>query len=346
MKLKEKIDMANSNDFLNSFINENTAEYNILYALKSQCGEKNFLLQIKNISEIKNLSSEFLSYIETAYKSYELSLFSLTDDYKFVSSRIINSDGDAENIEFLINEAQRISKENSSFILVNCNSNIFLVHNGKIDTGFGGIIENKNALKQRNEEKLDINHLEEAFENYMSHKRYNGCSYVRKINGIPKVIDDIDERTLRNDLFSYLKKKTKLFVVPELCTSLFEDEESVDVALVNENNEMAIIEVKFFIKNGFFVSESTDSMYSFVRFKDGYNQLNRYCIHLDEDNNYNVRYAYLYMFYAHSDSFVDIKSKADSYCKEFLADFSYKETEKFRQHYKNTIFDNIVDIVV
>lgn len=79
---------------------------------------------------------------------------------------------------------------------------------------------------------------------------------------------------------------------------------------------------------------------------DGYNQLNRYCIHLDEDNNYNVRYAYLYMFYAHSDSFVDIKSKADSYCKEFLADFSYKETEKFRQHYKNTIFDNIVDIVV
>lgn len=32
--------MANSNDFLNSFINENTAEYNILYALKSQCGEK------------------------------------------------------------------------------------------------------------------------------------------------------------------------------------------------------------------------------------------------------------------------------------------------------------------
>ena len=68
MKLKEKIDMANSNDFLNSFINENTAEYNILYALKSQCGEKNFLLQIKNISEIKNLSSEFLSYIETAYK--------------------------------------------------------------------------------------------------------------------------------------------------------------------------------------------------------------------------------------------------------------------------------------
>ena len=305
-----------------------------------------FLLQIKNISEIKNVSSEFLSYIETVYKSYELSLFSLTDDYKFESNRIINTDGDAENIEFLINEAQRISKENTSFILVNCNTNIFLVHNGKIDTGFGGIIENKNALKQRNEEKLDINHLDEAFENYMSHKRYNGCSYVKRINGIPKIIDDITERTLRNDLFTYLKRKTKLFVVPELCTSLSEDEESVDVALVNENNEMAIIEVKFFIKKGFFVSDSTESMYSFVRFKDGYNQLNRYCIHLDEDNSYNVRYAYLYMFYAHSDSLVDIKLKADSYRKEFLEDFSENETKKFRQHYKNTIFDNLIDIAV
>ncbi len=338
--------MANSNDFLNSFINENTAEYNILYALKAQCGEKNFLLQIKNISEIKNLSSDFISYLETAYKSYELSLFSLTDDCKFASERIINSDGDAENIEFLINEAQRISKENTSFILVNCNSNIFLVHNGKIDTGFGGIIENKNALKQRNEEKLDINHLEEAFENYMSHKRYNGCSYVKRINGIPKIIDDITERTLRNDLFTYLKKKTKLFVVPELCTSLSQDEESVDVALVNENNEMAIIEVKFFIKKGFFVSDSTESMYSFVRFRDGYTQLSRYCVHLDEDNSYNVRYAYLYMFYAHTESLLNIKSQADSYREEFLGNCSGNETEKFRQHYKSTIFDNLIDIAV
>ena len=337
--------MANNNDFLNTLINENTAEYNILYALKEQCCGKDFLLQMKNISEIKNLSSKIVSYIESVYKSYELTLFSITGDYEFENVIINNLSGNNESLEFLINESQRISKENSSFILVKCYNNFFLVHNGKIDTGFKGIIENKNALRQRNEEKLDINHLEEAFENYISHKRYNGCSYVKRINGIPKVIDDITERTLRNDLFSFLKKKTKLFVVPELCTSLSEDEESVDVALVNENNEMAIIEVKFFIKKGFFVSNSTDSMYSFVRFKDGYDQLNRYCIHLDEDNSYHVKYAYLYMFYAHSESLINIEAKADSYRQEFLEEYLEDETKKFKQHYKKTIFDNMIDVV-
>ena len=72
-----------NNDFLNSFVNENNAEYNILYALRKQCDSKNFLLQIYNIEEIKNLLSELVSYISNKYKSYELILFSINKENKF-----------------------------------------------------------------------------------------------------------------------------------------------------------------------------------------------------------------------------------------------------------------------
>lgn len=338
--------MSDNNDFLNSIINENNAEYNILYALRAQCDSKNFLLQIYNIEEIKNILSELVSYISNEYKSYELTLFSLNKDNIFEKETINTNENQSLDTEFLINTSQRFSRENNTYVLVNYGTNFFLAFNGEIVDVFNGIIENKNSLRQRNNEKLDINHLEEAFENYMSYKRYHGCEYVKKINGIPKVIDNILEQTLRNDLFKYLKKRTKLFVVPELCTSLSEDEESVDVALVDEDNAMAIIEVKFFVKKGFFVSDSTPAMHSFVRFKHGYDQLNKYCIHLDADNSYDIRYAYLYMFYAHSSSLEKIKSKADKYHKEFLKSLPEEETLKFRQHYKKTIFDNMVDVVV
>ena len=338
--------MIDNSDFLNSIINENNAEYNILYALRAQCDSKNFLLQIYNIEEIKNILSELVSYITNEYKSYELTLFSLNKENKFEKETINTSEAQILDTEFLINISQSFSRKNKAYVLVNYGTNFFLVFDGEIVNAFDGLIENKNSLRLRNNEKLDINHLEEAFENYMSYKRYNGCDYVKKVNGKPKVIDNILEQTLRNDLFKFLKKRTKLFVVPELCTSLSEDEESVDVALVDEDNEMAIIEVKFFVKKGFFISDSTPAMHSFVRFRDGYNQLNRYCIHLDSDNIYDIRYAYLYMFYAHSDSLEKIKLQADKYHKEFLKSLPKEETLKFRQHYKKTIFDNMVDVVV
>lgn len=334
-----------NNDFLNSLVNENNAEYNILYALKKQCDSKNFLLQIYNIEEIKNLFSELVSYISNKYKSYELILFSINKENKFENEIISVPKKQSLDTEFLINRSQKISRENFSYVLVNYDTNFFLVYNGEIVNAFYGIIENKNSLRQRNNEKLDINHLEEAFENYISFKRYNGCDYVKRVNGIPKVIDNILEQTLRNDLFKFLKKRTKLFVVPELCTSLSEDEESVDIALVDEDNEMAIIEVKFFVQKGFFVTETQTSMYSLSRFKDGYEQLNRYCIHLDTDNNYHLRYAYLYMFYAHSKAKENIEQEAEKYRSEFLTS-SDVETEKFEQHFKKTILDNIVDIEV
>lgn len=344
MNPQEKIKMANDDGFLDSPINENNAEYNILYAIREQCGEKNFLLQIFNLSEIKDFSSSIVSYIICSYKSYELTLFSLHDDGQIDSIKIDNSSGNIDNTEFLINKSQEIARENSSYVLVNCSTNFFLVCNGKIAEDFKSLIENKNSLKRRNDEKFDINHLEEVFDNYKSHRHYNGCSYIKKVNGMPKVIDNILEQTLRNDLLEYLKKKTKLFVIHEFCTSLSEDEESVDLALVNEDNEVAIIEIKFFVERGFFVSDSHPAKYSFNRFLDGYKQLNRYCIHLDSGNNYKIRYIYLYMFYAHSKTSEQIKKEADACYNNFLDSLSEKEIEKFRQYYRKTIFDNMIDI--
>lgn len=339
----ERNNMMDDNDFLDSVVNENNAEYTILYSLNTSCVDKSFLFQFQNIDIIKDILSKFVDFLNKIYKSYEIRLITIKED-AFESAEIQNPIGKIDSIEFLINEARKISEENNSYVFVKTNTNFLLVKKGEIDQSFDGIIQNKKSLIQRRNEKLDIDHIEEAFENYISHKKYNGCDYVKKVNGNYKVMDDVDEQVLRNDLFSFLRRRTKLHVHHELCTSLQNDEESVDIALINENNEAAIIEVKFFIQKGFFISELKNSVYSFNRFRDGYDQLNKYCMHLDVDNNFSLRYAYLYMFYAHSDSLETIEKKADEYRMEFLKSTDEKDTEKFRQHYKRTIYDNMVDI--
>ncbi|MBO4640037.1 MAG: hypothetical protein J5710_09810 [Treponema sp.] len=337
--------MSNQNNFLNSIINENNAEYNILYSIRNQCGTKNYLLEMYNISEIKNYAQKIVSYISEVYKSFEIRLFSLNINNDISDCIISNPTGNTDGIEFLINESRRISKANNTYILVNCNTNFFLVYKGEIVESFSGIIENKNSLMQRKEERLDIDHLEEAFENYMSHKRHNGCSYVKKVDNKPKIIDDISEQKLRNDLFRFLERRTKLHVFTEYNTSLTHDEESVDIGLINENDDLAIIEVKFFIEKGAFVSNDKNSVYSITRFQDGYEQLCRYCNHLDEDRIYKIRFAYLYMFYAHSMSKDELKNESENLYNNFLKSHEKMETEKIRQHYKTTILDNMLDIV-
>lgn len=183
--------------------------------------------------------------------------------------------------------------------------------------------------------KYNIDQLVHVFNNFHIHRMYQGCDYV--ING--KVSNSVSEQQLRNHLIKYLIIETNCQVIPELCTSFENDEESVDISLIDKNQSVAIIEVKYFIKKGCF-EDLNKSAYSPSRFSDGYTQLNRYCIHLDHDS-YNLHSAFLYMFYAHSKSLDEVRKDAQSYLDAFL--ISPSCSDHFKHHFYSTICDNILD---
>ena len=173
------------------------------------------------------------------------------------------------------------------------------------------------------------------FEQFHVDRKHNGCEYV--VDG--RVSNAISEQKLRNHLIEYLKKETNMFVVAELCTSQTEDEESVDISVIDKNKSVSIIEVKFFVKRGM-VEDPGKVAYSFSRFADGYQQLDRYCIHLNQDN-YSLHSAYLYMFYAHTKTLLEVTEIARGHLNQFLAD--PKCSVYFKHHYKGTICDDILE---
>lgn len=330
--------VLNNEDFLNSYalIDNNQAEYGLLLGLYEACPNKAFLFEIGDLKDIHQYYTNVVSYINLNYKSFELSLFSLDGQGNLSCRCLQNCSGLSQKDEELYNLAIRISNEHNSYILVRANCSFVLFHKGVFDESFKHSYADRRKLIEAEEKKYNIDQLDQAFAHYHMHRRYNGCSYVTG----GKIKNSLKEQDLRNDLFQFLKKETNMHVVVELCTSQIEDEESVDISLIDRNSKVSIIEVKFLIQKGYY-EDPEKCAYSFNRFKDGYEQLNKYCIHLNRDN-YNLHSAFLYMFYAHNDSEEKVRSKADEHFEKFLA-VDACSTE-FRNHYKNTIIDNMLDI--
>lgn len=329
--------MLKNEDFLSSVssISENRAEYAILTELYFKCDNKIFLFELTDLCQVKFEYLNIIEFINQNYKSFELGKFVLNQgklDYHLVQEKSGRSIKDTE----LFNIAIKISRDNNSYVLVRANQALVLIYKGEFDPEFKNIFADKQALIESNKNKCDINELELVFENFHSERKYRGCDYIAR----DKVKDTISEQLLRNRLIDFLEKATKLHIVPELCTSKDNDEESVDIGVIDSNNEVAIIEVKYFVKKGLFEDPQKEA-YSKSRFRDGYEQLNRYCKHLNKDN-YKLHSAFLYMFYAHSDSLELICEAAEQYCKKFINDTTCDEA--FKNHYKSTICDNILDI--
>ena len=127
----ERNNMIDDNDFLDSVVNENNAEYTILYSLNTSCVDKSFLFQFQNIDIIKDILSKFVDFLNKIYKSYEIRLITIKED-AFESAEIQNPIGKIDSIEFLINEARKISEENNSYVFVKTNTNFLLVKKGEI----------------------------------------------------------------------------------------------------------------------------------------------------------------------------------------------------------------------
>lgn len=328
------------NNFLDSvgFVNKNQAEYSILSDLYSACSSKYFLLQLYKIDDIKEFYTDIVEYINENYHSYELIKFVLGAggvlSHQVLSDIACSSLKDTD----LFNLAIKLSADNS-YVLVRGSDTLVLMHNGKFDDKFNNLFADKQKMFEAEKEKKDIDQLEWVFEDFHMHRKFRGCDYV--VAG--KVSNEVNERQLRNSIMDFLRKKTNLHIVPELCTSKTHDEESVDIGLIDSNKRVAIIEVKYFVKKGLFVDESKKA-YDKKRFLDGYEQLDKYCIHLNEDN-YNLHSAFLYMFYADQRPKEEVVADAEAYLKKYMSnDEGTVCSEKFKNHYKMTFCDNMLDV--
>lgn len=328
------------NNFLDSagFVNKNQAEYSILTDLYSACLNKYFLLQLYKIDDIKDFYTDVVKYINENYHSFELIKFVLGESGALSHEVLDNIAGSSLKDVDLFNIAIRLSSDNS-YILVKGSDTLVLMHDGEFDDKFKNLFADKQKMLEAEKEKKDIDQLEWVFEEFHMHRKFVGCDYV--VDG--KVCNDVDEQQLRNSIMDFLHKKTNLHIVPELCTSKTNDEESVDIGLIDPNKRVAIIEVKYFVKKGLFVDERKKA-YDEKRFLDGYKQLDKYCVHLNEDN-YNLHSAYLYMFYADQRPKQEVELAAESYLKKYMSNADGEVcSEKFKNHYKNTVCDNMLDV--
>lgn len=324
-------------DFLGTTnsIGEYQAEYGILSSMYYSCENMVFLFELVDINDIKIFFQEAVNYINRHYRSFNVQLFYLTKTHTFSSRIVVDRAGASIKDEDLINIAINTSRDNHSYVLVRARTSLTLFHNGVFARDFENSFADKKKMIEAERRKYNIDQLEQVFNNFHFHRMYQGCEYVE--NG--KVSNSISEQQLRNHLMKYLLVETNCRVIPELCTSFENDEESVDISLIDKDQSVAIIEVKYFVKKGYF-EDSNKSAYSPSRFSNGYTQLNRYCIHLNRDS-YNLHSAFLYMFYAHSNTLDEVRKDAQSYLDAFL--LSPSCSDHFRHHYCATICDNILD---
>lgn len=320
------------------FANKNQAEYSILADLQKKCEGKIFLLQLSKLEVIKEVYSDVIKYINQEYKSFRLDKFILDSNGNIAHETIKNVAGSSLENEALYNMALEYSNADN-YVLVKGKNTIILMHNGGFDQNFGNVFANKQKMLENEKNKKNIDQLDWVFDEFQIQRKYLGCEYVVS----KKVSDNVDEQILRNSLIEFLREQTNLHIVQELCTTKTNDEESVDIGVIDSDSRVAIIEVKFFVKKGLFENPEKKA-YSKKRFLDGYKQLNKYCVHLKEDN-YDLHSAFLYMFYAHTDSREAIENSGKEYLKKYMALGEQNEhSEKFVNHYKETICDNMLNI--
>ncbi|MTD40296.1 hypothetical protein GIX45_17070 [Erwinia sp. CPCC 100877] len=328
--------MANKlNDFLKTSnkIEANSAEYSMLISMDEIHKEKVFLLQLDKIDNIGEIFQDIQNSIKENYKSHSLSIFKVKSKKVSVHYNSKKS-GSSYNELQLHTIAGDMSRENNCFVLVRSDNIFDLIYKGTPIENFENRLVSHNLREEINLTKLNIDQLEEAFQDFQYERKKNYiCDYLD--GNVLK--EGIDEQYLRNKLRNYLKKRIRGNVLTELCTSIYDDEESVDISIQDKNDRIAIIEVKYVCMKKYLGRNKTG--YSMIRFEHGYEQLDRYCNTLINHNQENIHSCYLYMFYAHDNSYEEVleeskqrfANKKATFCKEFL------------HCYRDAILDNLLE---
>lgn len=320
--------------FLNSKekINKNNAEYKLLLALKDEFKDKRFVVKLDKLECIKSIYQDCRNLIIDECRSFNFSVFSYSETSGQFEQSSIPSHLRTQTDQ--INYCLQIS-QNEAYVFINANNFCLLFNGGELCPDFNQqFYDLEEIIKQLNK-KIPIQDIQKAFTGYQELRRTKGWSEIIIEN---KIRNDISEQMLRNCLLSYLDKNMIGQVIPEHCTSLTSDEESVDISVIDRDGTIVIIEVKFYIKKNFCV-DSNVVKYSAARFKDGYDQINRYCSHLKESGQ-NIHAAYLYMFYADTLAKGKIAEIADRYLQRGYAENKYPET---KIHLRETVLDDMFD---
>ena len=113
--------------------------------------------------------------------------------------------------------------------------------------------------------------------------------------------------------------------------------EAVDIKIYDKRDRIVVIEVKFIFESEYYV-DSGKQQYPYTRFRDGYEQLEKYFKNIIEQDLGNLNGGYLYMFYAHS-NVSRLEEKKKEYLDEVVSNVSLKF---FNQYYYDTILHDVL----
>jgi len=320
-------------DFMNSIddISSYDAEFKILSEYFEIHSKQTFILKISKISDIKTCSDSIHEYINQTYKNYDMRIY-ICEDGK-ISDRIIDPQICSKSIElhnFALNEST-----NGCHILLKTKDEFCLFYEQNYVVEFSNSLIVDKLYKEIDDKLFSIDNLEDAILRYQTTRKAAEKTIFLSQDG--KIKSELDERMLRNHLYSFLKLNVRGIPIHELCTSLYNDEESVDISIHDKNNRVVIIEVKYIVEEKFYSSAAGKVIYSYTRFRDGYRQLDKYCLHLETENNFNIHSSHLYMFFAHTCGYDMMMQKAGKYLEECRGDLS----SSFNHAYRHTFLDDI-----
>ena len=308
----------------------NSAVFSALESLLEWCkkGENPIILVFNEKTILCFDRLKFLNFCSENIKANKTNQFKLMSSENYECAHY-----DFHNESSLACLGNRIAKgTNMEYVWVYSNMVNLLYYKGIICEDYDNYLDNSKRIRDLSDKYKTLDDLGIAFLDYRR-TRFDRKDKNITINGY--VNEKITEHILRNDLFNYLKKNFFANVTLEPCTNKENDEESADIAIVDIENKVALIEVKFIIFRGGFC-DSTKYKYGLYRFSDGYEQIDKYCVNYSKFAKlYSV---YLYMFYAGM-SPSEIKINQHTLYNNFLKSSS----EDFKKYYCMTFLDNLID---
>ena len=321
-----------SDFYTNAVCNSFSLEYTLFIDLYIKFKNIEYLLiEIYDINTFHTNYKNIVTEIKPTHKTYDCNCYIQKD----ASSKLSKVKCD-ENRKTFLSFAETLSNKNKSKVLVKKLDDFHFYIDGQFDESFQNHFHESNARFDCYFKRYDFNDLYTALDVYQR-ERINKTNHFFCVK-TNYVNERLTEKMLRNSLFEFLRQNVKASVIHESATDIDNDEESVDIGLMDKDDNRAYIEVKYFIE-GCFINKNAERKltgYNINRFTDGYKQLDKYCRH-GETCGFRIKYAILYMFYASK------KSKTDvcSICKDKYMENKNTYASSFNNCFYAAVCDDI-----
>lgn len=306
----------------------------------SFASEAKILERLQTLKKSVIISADHTRHIEDYYLNIKTEIENQKTAYFFHYH--VKSTG-ISNCEQLFRSAEMNEAELINYVVKTLNPNnkyVFVVDNGfrclfvdgKVSTETDNCLSRYSTMKKELDSLVPISKLPYIFELY-HFQCSHGLNYCDCFGKDSKILPTIREQELRNFLLKFLITNVKGSVQTEFCTDFENDEESVDIFL-NDAKETAIIEVKFAFSKKYYAGKTHYNLED--RAKKGYQQLDKYAVHLAKDNR-RIEYGYLYIFHMLDKSDDQVKSEVD----QLFASIKDECSADFNSLYSGTCYNNM-----